>query len=157
MAQKFGNGRWVQEGFLDNRVEGTVVGRVVFAAVGLVEFYLKGDFKPDIAGEVIQFRNSRFEDDETAVQVIGDMENPQIGTVYVISLDPHPNLVPHPYVEWFSLRKNHYRFELNPDDAWIVPAAELGAIDQESRKIRETLAVQMPERPRSDDEESQWI
>ena len=157
MAQKFGNGRWVKEGFLDNRVEGTIVGRVVFAAVGPVEFFLKGDFKPDIAGEVIQFRNSRFEDDETAAQVIGDMEIPQIGTAYVISLDPHPNLVPHPYVEWFTLRKNHYRFELNPDDAWIVPAAELGAIEQESRRIRETLAVQLPERPRSDDEDSQWV
>ena len=157
MAQKFGNGRWVQEGFLDNRVEGTIVGRIVFAAVGPVEFYLKGDFKPDIAGEVIQFRNSRFEDDDTAVQVIGDMENPQIGTAYVISLDPHPNLVPHPYVEWFTLRKDHYRFELNPEDAWIVPAGELSVIDQESRSIRETLAVQMSERPRSEDEDSQWV
>jgi hypothetical protein len=157
MAQKFGNGRWVHEGFLDNRVAGTVVGRIVFAAVGPVDFYLKGDFKPDIAGEVIRFRNSRFEDDETAGQVIGDMENPQIGSVYVISLDPHPNLVPHPYVEWFSQRKNHYRFELNPDDAWVVQMADLGAIDQESRRIREALAVQMPEPPRSNDDESQWV
>ncbi|MBM4126003.1 MAG: hypothetical protein FJ247_01460 [Nitrospira sp.] len=156
MAQKFGNGRWVQEGFLDNRVEGTVVGRVVFAAIGPVDFYLTGNFKPDIAGEVIRFRNSRFEDDETAVSVIGDMENPQLGTAYVISFDPHPNLVPHPYVEWFSLRKNHYRFELNPDDAKVVPAAELGAIDQVSREIREALAAQMSERPRSNDE-SEWV
>ena len=155
MAQKFGNGRWVQEGFLDNRVAGTVVGRVIFAAVGSVDFYLKGDFKPDIAGEVIQFRNSRFEDDETAVQVIGDMENPQIGTVYVMSLDPHPNLVPHPYIEWFSLRKNHYRFELNPDDAWVVPAEKLEELDRVSRAIRETLAVQMPEPPKYDSE-SEW-
>ena len=155
MAQKFGNGRWVREGFLDNRIEGTVVGRIVFAAVGPVDFYLRGNFKDDIAGEVIRFRNSRFEDDETAGQVIGDMENPQIGTAYVISLDPHPNLVPHPYVEWFSLRKDHYRFELSPDDAWVVPAAELGTIDQESRKIREALAVQLPERPTRDNE-SDW-
>ena len=36
MAQKFGNGRWVREGFLDNRSPGTVVGRVVFAAVANV-------------------------------------------------------------------------------------------------------------------------
>lgn len=156
MAQKFGNGRWVQEGFLDNRVEGTVVGRVVFAAIGPVDFYLIGNFKPDIAGEVMRFRNSRFEDEEMAAQVIGDMENPQTGTVNLISLDPHPNLVPHPYVEWFSLRKNHYRFELNPDDAWVVSADELRAIDQESRKIREALAAQMSERPRSNDE-SEWV
>ena len=42
MAQKFGNGRWVQEGFLDNRVEGTVVGRITFAAIGPVDVYLRG-------------------------------------------------------------------------------------------------------------------
>ena len=110
MAQKFGNGRWVREGFLDNRVEGTVVGQVVFAVIGPVDFYLSGNFKPDIAGEVIRFRNNQFEDDDMAGQVIGDMANPQVGTVNLISLDPHPNLEPHPYVEWFTLRKDHYRF-----------------------------------------------
>lgn len=156
MAQKFGNGRWVQDGFLDNRVEGTVVGRIIFAGVGPVDFYLRGNFKADIAGEVIRFRNSRFEDDEMAGQVIGDMENPQIGTVNLISFDPHPNLMPHPYVEWFSLRKNHYRFELNPDEAWIVPESERGEIDRESRRIRESSAVQSPERPKSD-EETEWV
>ena len=52
---------------------------------------------------------------------------------------------PNCYVEWFSLRKNHYRFELNPGEAWIVPDAERGAIDQESRRIREALADQMSE------------
>jgi hypothetical protein len=108
MAQKFANGRWVHEGFLDNRVEGTVVGRIVFAAIGPVDFYLQGNFKVDIAGEVIGFCNGRFEDADAAGHVIGDMENPQIGTVNLISFDPHPNLAPHPYVEWFSLMKNHY-------------------------------------------------
>ena len=156
MAQKFGNGRWVHEGFLDNRVEGTVVGRIVFAAVGPVDLYLKGNFKADIAGQVIRFRNSRFEDEEMAGQVIGDMENPQIGTVNLISFDPHPNLAPHPYVEWFSLRKNHYRFELNPGEAWIVPDTERGAIDQESLRIRKALADRASERPDSR-EESDWV
>ena len=52
---------------------------------------------------------------------------------------------PNCYVEWFSLRKNHYRFELNPGEAWVVPDAERGAIDQESRRIREALADQMSE------------
>ena len=156
MAQKFGNSRWVHEGFLDNRVEGTVVGQIVFAAIGPVDLYLKGNFKTDIAGEVIRFRNSRFEDEDMAGQVIGDMENPQIGTVNLISFDPHPNLAPHPYVEWFSLRKNHYRIELNPGEAWIVPDAERGAIDQESRRIREALADQMSERTGSC-EESDWV
>jgi hypothetical protein len=156
MAQKFANGRWVQEGFLDNRVEGTVVGRIVFAAIGPVDLYLKGNFKDDIAGQLIQFKNGRFEDDDMAAQVIGDMERPQIGTVNLISFDPHPNLEPHPYVEWFSTRNNHYRFELNPDEAWIVPDAERSGIDQESRRIREALASQAVERKRLE-EDSDWV
>jgi hypothetical protein len=71
MAQKFGNGRWVQEGFLDNRVDGTIVGRIVFAVIGPVDVYLRGNFKADIVGQVIQFRNRRFEDEDFAGQVIG--------------------------------------------------------------------------------------
>jgi len=155
MAQKFGNGRWVREGFLDNRIEGTVVGRIVFAALGPVDLYLRGDFKADIAGQVIQFRNSRFEDEELAGQVIGDMENPQIGTVNLISFDPHPNLVPHPYIEWFSAGSNHYRFELEAADAWIVPPGEYGALDGHSREIRTRLAGQAVERPGR--EEADWV
>ncbi|HSB45756.1 MAG TPA: hypothetical protein VLD60_12130 [Nitrospira sp.] len=156
MAQKFGNGRWVQEGFLDNRVEGTVVGRIVFAAIGPVDLYLKGNFKADIAGQVIQFRNSRFEDDDMAAQVIGDMEIPQIGTVNLISFDPHPNLVPHPYVEWFSTGNNHYRFELNTGEAWIVPEGERSMIDRESRRIREAFSGVSSQRNRSE-EDSDWV
>lgn len=155
MAQKFGNGRWVREGFLDNRVPGTVVGRIVLAAVGPVDLYLQGDFKPDIAGQLIQFRNSRFEDDELAAQVIGDMDIPQIGTVNLISFDPHPNLVPHPYVEWFSGGSNHYRFELEANDAWIVPSNECGVMDAQSREIRARLAGRAVERPEHED--SDWL
>jgi len=143
MAQKFGNGRWVQEGFLDNRVDGTIVGRIVFAVIGPVDMYLRGNFKADIAGQVIQFRNRRFEDEDLAGQLLSDMENPQIGDVNLISFDPHPNLVPHPYIEWFSTGKRHYRIELEPADAWIVPASEAGAIDGMSRTIRDTLAGQV--------------
>ena len=156
MAQKFGNGRWVHEGFLDNRVEGTVVGRVVFAVIGPIDFYLQGNFKPDIAGEVIGFRNRRFEDDDMAGQVIGDMANPQIGTVNLISLDPHPNLEPHPYVEWFTLRKDHYRFELSAGDAWVLSDEERNAIDGESRRIRTALAGQTSDQPGSDDS-AEWV
>ena len=105
MSQKFGNGRWVQEGFLDNRVDGTIVGRIVFAVIGPVDLYLRGNFKADIVGQVIQFRNCRFEDEDFAGQVLGDMENPQIGDVNLISFDPHPNLAPHPYIEWFSVEE----------------------------------------------------
>jgi len=148
MAQKFGNSRWVKEGFLDNRVPGTVVGRIEFAAVGPVDFLLRGDFKGEIAGQAIQFRNSRFEDEDLAGQVIGDLESPQLGTVNLMSFDPHPNLQPHPYLEWFSLRKNHYRIELAPGDAWIVSDAELTGIDAESRRIREALADRIGDQPR---------
>jgi len=155
MAQKFGNGRWVREGFLDNRIPGTVVGRIVLAAVGPVDLYLKGDFKPDIAGHLIQFRNSRFEEEELAGQVIGDVDNPQIGTVNLISFDPHPNLIPHPYVEWFSGRSNHYRFELEANDAWIVPSGECGVMDEQSRDIRRRLAGRTVERPERED--SEWL
>lgn len=155
MAQKFGNGRWVQEGFLDNRVEGTIVGRIVFAVIGPVDVYLRGNFKPDIAGQVIQFRNPRFEDEDLAGQILGDMENPQIGTVNLISFDPHPNLVPHPYIEWFSARKNHYRIELEPAEAWIVTASDLGDIDQVSQGIRAALAGRVTEGPSR--ESTEWV
>ena len=155
MAQKFGNGRWVQEGFLDNRVPGTIVGRIVFAVVGPVDMYLRGDFKTDIAGQVIQFRNNRFEDEDLAGQVIGDMENPQIGDVNLISFDPHPNLAPHPYIEWFSTKKNHYRIELEPGEAWIVPTSEMEEIDRLTRTIRKALAGLVTERPTR--EATDWI
>jgi hypothetical protein len=155
MAQKFGNGRWVQEGFLDNRVEGTVVGRITFAAIGPVDVYLRGNFKGEIAGQLIQFRNRHFEDDDVAGQVIGDMENPQTGDVNLMSFDPHPNLVPHPYIEWFSLRKNHYRFELEPEDAWIVKGDAVSALDAQSQRIRASLAGQVA--TKSAPEESDWV
>lgn len=155
MAEKFGNGRWVQDGFLDNRVEGTIVGRIVFAVIGPVDVYLQGNFKPDIVGQVIQFRNRRFEDEDLAGQIIGDMENPQIGTVNLISFDPHPNLMPHPYIEWFSARKDHYRIELEPAEAWIVAAPDLEEIDQISRMIRDALAGRMTERPSQ--EPTEWV
>lgn len=155
MAQKFANGRWVQEGFLDNRVEGTIVGRIVFAVIGPVDVYLQGNFKADIVGQVIQFRNPRFEDEDLAGQMIGDMENPQIGAVNLISFDPHPNLVPHPYIEWFSAKKNHYRIELEPADAWIVSASDMGEIDRVSRTIRAALAGLVPER--APQEPTEWV
>src|SRR6185295_4835216 len=155
MSQKFGNGRWVLEGFLDNRVDGTIVGRIVFAVIGPVDLYLQGNFKADIVGQVIQFRNPRFEDEDFAGQVLGDMENPQIGDVNLISFDPHPNLAPHPYIEWFSARRNHYRIELEPADAWIVPESEVGEIDQVSRTIREALAGRATEQ--SARESTDWV
>jgi hypothetical protein len=156
MAQKFGNSRWVKEGFLDNRIPGTVVGRIEFAAVGHVDVYWAGDFRGEIAGQAIQFRNSRYEDEAVAGEVIGDMDNPQLGTVNLISFDPHPNLEPHPYIEWFSLRKQHYRIELAAGEAWIVLRTERDIIDRESRRIREALADRMTDQPRPRNE-SDWV
>jgi hypothetical protein len=156
MAQKFGNGRWVQEGFLDNRQDGTVIGRMRLAVLGPVDFYLVGNCRGEIFGQVIRFKNSRFTDEDLAGHVLGDVEIPQIGDASLISFDPHPHLVPHPYFEWFSMRKNHYRIELAPEDAWIATEQELVEIDPVSREIRERLAPHYDRKPASTDE-SEWV
>lgn len=155
MAQKFGNSRWVKEGFLDNRVAGAVVGRITFAALGPVDVYLEGDCRGEIAGKVIRFRNSRFADEDLAAHVLADFEVPQIGEVSLISFDPHPNLSPHPYIEWFSIRNNHYRIELAPGDAWILSPDEAAELDRESQAIRDALSARA--RSRRDREESDWV
>lgn len=155
MAQKFGNSRWVKEGFLDNRSTGNVVGRVTFAVLGPVDIFLKGDCKGEIAGKVIRFRNSRFADEDLAGQVLADFEIPQVGEVSLISFDPHPMLSPHPYIEWFSTRNNHYRIELVPGDAWILTDNEAAELDSASHAIREALGSQARStRSRS---ESDWV
>jgi hypothetical protein len=155
MAQKFGNGRWIKDGFLDNRVPGSVVGRMTLAVLGPVDVCLKGDFKGEIAGKAIRFQNSQFEDEDLAGQALGDFEIPQVGEVSLISFDPHPNLLPHPYIEWFSIRKNHYRIELNPNDASILTDEEAAALDADSRGIREALSGQL--RSTRDRTDSDWM
>lgn len=155
MAQKFGNGRWVKDGVLDNRVPGTVVGRITLAVLGPVDVCLKGDFKGEIAGRAIRFQNSRFEDDDLAGHALYDFEIPQVGEVSLISFDPHPNLPPHPYIEWFSIRKNHYRIELNPEDASILSNEEAAALDGDSTTIREALSSQL--RSTRDRASSDWV
>lgn len=156
MAQKFGNSRWVQEGFLDNRQDGTIIGRITFAVLGPIDLYLTGNARGAVSGKVIRFRNSRFADEDLAGQVLGDMEIPQIGEVGLIAFDPHPHLVPHPYFEWFSWKKNHYRIELLPDDAWIATAGEIEEIEPISREIRERLGSQSADKPAAV-EESDWV
>ncbi len=156
VAQKFGNSRWVQEGFLDNRQEGAVIGRITFAVLGPVEFYLAGNGRGEVFGKVIRFQNSRFADEDLAGQVLGDVEIPQIGEVSLISFDPHPHLVPHPYFEWFSMRKNHYRIELVPEDAWIATAEEVAELDGMSREIRDRLASRYG-RPTLPVDDSEWV
>ena len=155
MAQKFGNGRWIKDGVLDNRVPGTVVGRITLAVVGRVDVCLKGDFKGEIAGKAIRFQNSRFEDDDLAGHALYDFEIPQVGEVSLISFDPHPNLPPHPYIEWFSIRKNHYRIELNPEDASILSNEEAATLDGDSTTIREALSSQL--RSTRDRASSDWV
>ena len=155
MAQKFGNARWVKEGVLDNRVPGTVVGRITFAVLGEVEVYLQGDFRGEIAGKAIRFTNPKFEDEDMAGHAIGDFEIPQVGEVSLISFDPHPNLTPHPYIEWFSVNKNHYRIELAAGEAWVLPDEEAGILDADSQRIRDSLSSQF--RPTRSREESEWV
>ncbi|HNG04726.1 MAG TPA: hypothetical protein PLQ71_22805, partial [Nitrospira sp.] len=60
------------------------------------------------------------------------------------------------YIEWFSMRKNHYRIELVPEDAWIATEAEIAEIDAASRDIRDRLAPQYGSKSRSTDE-SEWV
>ena len=148
MAQKFSNGRWVQEGFLDNRTPGRVAGRITFAAIGPVEFLLRGDFTGEIKGRLITFHNPAFVDDDVAGHVLGDMENPQTGDVSLMSFDPHPHLPPHPYLEWFSDRQNHYRIELAAD-------AER-ALEPEIRAIVERLSA-LPAAPAKSRTDSDWV
>lgn len=139
MAQKFGNARWVKEGYLDNRIADSVVGQIVFAVLGPVDFCLSGNLSGEIAGKVIQFRNPKFLDDPYAGEFLEDFAIPHIGKVSVLSFDPHPLVSPHPYFEWFSLDQQHYRIELEPDDAWIVMESEWESITEESQRIREAL------------------
>jgi len=143
MAQKFGNSRWVKEGFLDNCVPGSVVGRMTFAVLGPVDVCLRGDFKGEIAGKAIRFHNSRFEDEDLAGQALADFEIPQVGEVSLISFDPHPYLSPHPYIEWFSIRQNHYRIELDVEDAVILSDEEAAALAPDSAAIRNALGSQL--------------
>jgi hypothetical protein len=151
MAQKFGSGRWVKEGFLDNRVPGTVAGRITFAVIGAVDILLKGDCRGEIAGKAIRFLNRGFSDDDLAGHVLADMEIPHVGEVSLISFDPHPHLAPHPYIEWFSTHKNHYRIELAAGDAWVLSDAEAAALDPDVQAIRQALGGSLaPTREPSD-------
>jgi hypothetical protein len=156
MAQKFANSRWVKEGFLDNRTSGRVVGRIVFAAIGPVEFLLRGDCKGEIQGKLFTFSNPSFEDDDVAGSVLGEMENPQTGEVSLMSFDPHPHLPPHPYLEWFSDRDNHYRIELAPDAARIADEDEARALDAVIAAIAENLAA-LPAAPAKSRADSDWV
>ena len=140
---------------MDNRTEGCVVGRITFAVIGAVDLYLKGNFRGEIAGTAIRFGNPTFEDDDMAGHVIGDMENPQIGEVNLISFDPHPNLSPHPYIEWFSIQNNHYRIELQPQDARILSDSEAAGLDRDSRALRDALSSQV--RSTRDRSDSDWV
>jgi len=139
MAQKFGNFRWVKEGYLDNRIEGVVVGQMLFAGIGLVEFCLSGQFTGQISGQVIRFQNSKYIDDARAIDFLADLEDPHIGKVSLISFDPHPLLPPHPYIEWFSQHEDHYRLELEPNDAQVISDNDLHEINETSQSLRERL------------------
>jgi len=156
VAQKFSSGRWVKEGFLDNRTPGRVVGRITFAAIGPVEFLLRGDFKGEIQGKLILFSNPLFADDDVAGQVLGDLESPQSGEVSLMSFDPHPHLPPHPYLEWFSDRDNHYRIELAAGAAHIASADEARALDADLTAIAERLAA-LPAAPVKIRADSDWV
>jgi len=156
VAQKFSNSRWVKEGFLDNRTPGRVVGRITFAGIGPVEFLLRGDFKGEIQGRLIRFHNPSFVDDDLAGHVLGDLENPQTGEVSLMSFDPHPHLPPHPYLEWFSDRQNHYRIELASGEAEIAGPDDARTLESEIQAIAGRLSGLPPAASRSR-AEGDWI
>lgn len=157
MAEKFGNFRWVKEGYLDNRVAGTVVGQITLAGVGPVDVCLRGDCTGEIAGKAIRFQNSNFFDDAIAAEVLADFAIPQIGQVSLISFDPHPLLPPHPYIEWFSDRKAHYRIELALDDAWTLQDDEARSLDSQSQALRDALMSDFRPRATASSEEQEWF
>ena len=158
VAEKFGGARWFKEGYLDNRTPGLVVGSLTFASIGPVDVCLKGNFKTDIEGQVISLKNSHFSDDGVAAHRLSEFANPQLGTVSLISFDPHPLLEPHPYLEWFSLDEDHYRIELADGDGWIVDAGQVQEFDEKSRHLRERLGSQL-ERPPAESKSSdqEWF
>ena len=140
MAEKFANYRWVKEGFLDNTIPGHVVGRVEFAGIGVVDFCLNGNFKPDIEGTIFRFSNAKFIDDASAASRLEGLANPQLGKVSLISFDPHPLLDPHPYIEWFSAQEDHYRIELESGEGWVVEGEEAQGLHEEALKLYGELA-----------------
>ncbi len=139
MAQKFGNARWVREGYFDNRADGIVVGQITFAALGMVDFCLSGNLTGEIAGKVVRFHNRKFLEDPYAGELLEGFAIPHIGKVSLFSFDPHPLLSPHPYFEWFSDDQQHYRIELEPDDAWLLNETDWGSVSEESQRIRQNL------------------
>jgi hypothetical protein len=157
MAQKFGNFRWIKEGFLDGRVEGNVVGQITIAGLGPVDVCLKGTMSGEIAGRIIRFSNSKYMDDPRAVEVLSDFEIPQIGKVSLISFDPHPLLPPHPYIEWFSLAEHHYRIELLTEDAYIVPEEQIQEYDHACESIRNSLLPFLQKVPPPSEPQEEWF
>lgn len=147
MAEKFGNGRWVKEGYFDNRTPDVVVGQITFASLGIVDICLTGNLNGEIAGKVVQFRNPKFLDDPYAGEMLGDFAIPQIGKVSLLSFDPHPLLDPHPYFEWFSRDQQHYRIELELDDAWEMADSECAAIIGISQRIHKDYAISLERSP----------
>ncbi len=131
------------------------MGTMIFAAIGPVDFYLTGDFKPDIAGRIFSFVNSQFSDDPAASRLM-DLGLFQTGAVSSISFDPHPLLEPHPYIEWFARNGDHYRIELREGDARLLDPAEASRYAEASAKIRDAYAaldVQPPATPEPAGEE----
>lgn len=157
MAQKFGNFRWIKEGFLNGRDEGNVVGQITIAGLGPVDVCLQGKMSGEIAGRIIRFCNSMYMDDLRAAEVLSDFEIPQIGKVSLISFDPHPLLPPHPYIEWFSLAEHHYRIELLAEDAYIVPEHQIQEYDHACQDIRNSLLPLLQRTPPPSERPEEWF
>jgi len=73
-----------------------------------------------------------------------------------MSFDPHPHLPPHPYLEWFSDRDNHYRIELAAGAARIAGADEARALEADLAAIVQRLAA-LPAAPVKTRADSDWV
>ena len=74
----------------------------------------------------------------------------------LMSFDPHPHLPPHPFLEWFSDRQNHYRIELAAGAARIASADEKRVLEPEIRAIVERLSA-LPAAPAKSRDASDWV
>ena len=147
----------MKEGFLDGRAEGFVVGRITFAGLGAVDVCLKGAMSGEIAGQTICFENSNYLDDPRAAEALAEFEIPQIGNVSLISFDPHPLVAPHPYIEWFSAQRHHYRIELASEDARIVPEDQAKELEKDSQRIQTALMPLMQNAAHPSSQGDDWF
>lgn len=62
MAWSFGGHRWIKKGKLDNHIPGRTSGSMVFASLGEVKFFLRGDLIGKLKGKIVKFINPDYDE-----------------------------------------------------------------------------------------------